>query len=370
MRTKVAHVVWHGSFGGMTRALFQLVRAQKAGSAFDPVVIVANGDSEYFEELRSSGIEVFETGIPSDRHLHRAVAASRVFEQVPIHHFHATETTLALASLLARGSVRVFTHRTGIADHEGLRKARYRIARWYLSRYFHGFSGNTMHACRCASELFAVPLDRWQVTYNGLEFGMHDAVRSPEEIRRELAIGDIPVIGTAADLRDCKRVELLIEASARITTEHRLLVLGDGPLRGDLEALAARLGVADRALFVGVKPRIGDYLRIMDGFALPSTPLESFGNAVVEAMYQRVAPVIYSDSGGMLEHVVDDETGFVVSSVDEMASRLELLIRNAGERRRIGANAHHLVTERYTLPRMVAAYDDLYRVALERAKRR
>jgi glycosyltransferase involved in cell wall biosynthesis len=83
-------------------------------------------------------------------------------------------------------------------------------------------------------------------------------------------------------------------------------------------------------------------------------------------MYQGVATMVCSDGGGLLEHVRDLQTGSVVGSIDEMATRLAELLRDDELRTRLGANGRAFITSRYTLARMIDSYNDLYRVALER----
>ena len=60
----------------------------------------------------------------------------------------------------------------------------------------------------------------------------------------------------------------------------------------------------------------------MDVFALPSGPEESFGNAAVEAMGVGLPTVVFADGGGLVEHVIDGETGFVVRDQAEFVQRL------------------------------------------------
>ena len=103
-------------------------------------------------------------------------------------------------------------------------------------------------------------------------------------------------------------------------------ILGDGEDRPRLEALAARSPAHDRIRFLGMQPHIADWLRALDVFVLPSGPEESFGNAVVEAMACGVPVVVSSDSPAHVEHVDDDQTGFVVRDAAHLAERLADLI--------------------------------------------
>jgi glycosyltransferase involved in cell wall biosynthesis len=367
---KVAHVLWSGSFGGMTRAVYQLIRAQLEGSTYEPVLVLAQGGHHYFDALAEFGVRVIDLGLESDRQLHRARSIAKVFSEFDIHHFHATEMTMVAASLMSGPAVRVFTNRAGFAEHTGMRRMRYAVAGWYLRNHFHGYSGNTFHACRAGERLFGVPLEKWQVTYNGLELSLHDATRGRDEVFAELGIADdgATLIGTAAELRDWKRIDMLIDACALLPHESfHLVVLGSGPSLEKLQRRAVERGIADRTIFPGAVKRVGDYMRAMDVFVLPSTELESFGNAAVEAMYQGTATVVCADGGGLLEHVHDGETGCVVGSIEEMAARLAELGRNAELRDRLGRSGREHITSSYTLSRMIASYNDLYRVAEERA---
>ena len=369
MTTKVAHVLWSGSFGGMTRAVYQLIRAQAEQSTYEPVLVLAKGGHHYFQSLTDYGVRVIDLGLRSDRDLYRALSVAKVFREFDIHHFHATEMTMVGASLLSGSPARVFTNRAGYAEHSGLRRMRYAVAGWYLRNHFHGFSGNTMHACRAGERLFGVPLEKWQVTYNGLEPALHEATRSRAEILDELGIPDdgATLIGKASDLRDWKRVDMLIDACALLPRDsYRLLVLGSGPSLAALTARARERGIADRTVFAGAVKRAGDYMRAMDIFVLPSTALESFGNSAVEAMLQGTATVVCADSPGLLEHVHDGQTGRTVASVDDLSRCLADLGGDAAMRDRLGRNAREHVTTRYTLSNMIESYNELYRVALAR----
>ncbi|MBC8145020.1 MAG: glycosyltransferase [bacterium] len=370
MSIKVAHVLWSGSFGGMTRAVYQLIRAQVEQSTYEPVLVLAKGGNHYFESLKEFGVRVIDLGLDSDKQFYRAGAIAKMLSEFDIHHFHATELTMAAASVLSRGATRVFTNRTGYMQHSGKQRMRYAIAGWYLRNYFHGFSGNTFHACRAGERLFGIPIDRWQVTYNGLEFGLHDAHRERADILAELGLPDdgAMLIGTAAQLRGQKRVDMLIDACALLPHDSfRLIILGSGPAQASLEVLARDRGIADRTLFAGEKTHAGEFINHMDAFILASTEFESFGNAAVEAMYHSVPTIVCNDSPGLLEHVRDGETGFAVSSADDMYARLDELRNDPELGARIGGNARAFITSSYTLPRMIAAYNDLYRVAQERS---
>jgi len=182
-----------------------------------------------------------------------------------------------------------------------------------------------------------------------------------------LSLDDAVIIGTSGQLRDWKRIDLLLRACALLRpSSFWLLVLGDGPARKQLENLANELGIGHRTVFTGMKEQVGDYLSLMDIFVLPSLGLESFGNAAVEAMSQAIPTIVFKDGGGLLEHIEDKVSGYIVSSVDELGQRLKWLMENESLRREVGQHANDFVRSHYSVERMVTSYDALYQLAIDR----
>lgn len=363
MKPQVLHVLWSGNIGGATRAVFQLVRSQVHLSRYSPVLAFAQNSGFYAQEAQQLGCEVINLELTSDKYIHQARRLKRIFERYPVHHFHSAEITSMLASVLSSRAVRVYTHRGGIIDYKGKRKLRYVLAGYFLRRSFHGLSGNTRHASLCGKELFNTNGQIWHTTYNGIDFSLLSPKRSRSEVARELGLQlrDEIVIGTSAQLRDWKRVDLLLHACAQLQAQSfYLLIIGDGPAKAGLEKLARKLGISSRTVFTGLKERVGDYLGLIDIFVLPSLGLESFGNAVVEAMAQTIPAIVFEDGGGLLEHVQDGVNGYVVTSVEDLKGRLQTLIENSLQRTEMGKQAQLYVTQRYTTAAMIAAYDQLY----------
>jgi glycosyltransferase involved in cell wall biosynthesis len=106
----------------------------------------------------------------------------------------------------------------------------------------------------------------------------------------------------------------------------------------------------------------------MDVFCLPSTGLESFGNAAVEAMAAGLPTVVFADGGGLVEHVDDGETGFIVADQHELEATLGRLLSDVELRRRTGEQARRVVRRRYSVAHAAVAYQGLYGSALKRLR--
>lgn len=139
--------------------------------------------------------------------------------------------------------------------------------------------------------------------------------------RARLGLAEAPTIGFLGRLVARKNVETILR-SLRLLAGARALIVGDGPERERLRALAENLGVGDRAVFTGqVDPdRKWDYLRAIDVFCLPSRNLggynfEGFGIAFLEATVAG-APLVGGRSGGIPDVVKHEKTGLLADPDD------------------------------------------------------
>ena len=361
---RVAHCAWSGTIGGAERALHMLVREQAADPLTAPAVVYARG-GPYADRMRALGVPVLVLGGRSPRALARA---ARFLRGYPVHHFHGPEPVLMLPSLACRGARRVYTQRGGAIDPALARdrRLRYGAVGLFLRHGFHAWSGNTAHGARAGAELFGLDPRQVATTHNGIDFGLLEPERPAAEVRAQLGLRDGEfVVGTAATLKDWKRVDRLVRAMAAEGVEPmRALVVGDGPERERLDALARELGVQDRVTFAGLQAHVGDFLQVMDAFALPSSDRESFGNAAVEAMAMGLPTVVFEDCGGVREHVRDGETGLMVPDQEGFAAALRRLRDDRELARRIGAAGREHVRSTYTPAAAAARYRALYERAL------
>jgi glycosyltransferase involved in cell wall biosynthesis len=180
---------------------------------------------------------------------------------------------------------------------------------------------------------------------------------------------DEVVIGAVARLSKEKGLHYLLEAFAAVAGSHpeaRLLLAGEGPERGRLERLAARLGLGERVRFLGEAPheQVPAVLQELDVFAMPST-WEGFGVAALEAEAMEV-PVVASNIHGIPDVVVDGETGLLVPPRDPqaLATALERLASDAGLRRRLGQAGRAFVAEHYSWEENTAQMEALYGAAV------
>ena len=148
-----------------------------------------------------------------------------------------------------------------------------------------------------------------------------------EAKRRELGVPPNKIlVFSAGELIERKNHEVIIRALAKIENEDLYYAIaGKGPLREPLMNLAAKLGVAERVLFLGFRTDIFELYHVADISAFPSK-IEGLGLAGIEAMAAGV-PLVSSNVHGILDYVIDGKTGFAVdpNNVDGYASAIKKL---------------------------------------------
>lgn len=138
------------------------------------------------------------------------------------------------------------------------------------------------------------------------------------------------IVVHTSNFRPVKRVQDVVHVFHKLNQKvpSKLLLVGDGPERNNVEQLCRELGSCADIRFLGKQDAVEEILSVADLFLMPSES-ESFGLAALEAMACRV-PVISSNTGGIPELNIQGETGFLsnVKNVDEMAQNAIKLLSN------------------------------------------
>jgi glycosyltransferase involved in cell wall biosynthesis len=208
--------------------------------------------------------------------------------------------------------------------------------------------------------------------------GLNTAAYAPESVdavaaaRDREALGlraDVPYFVVVGELNPNKRQADAIEALAKMADGDAMLVLvGSGPLRPRLEALAAEQGVADRVRFSGL---IADVPAILAGAtALVSTSArEGLSRSVMEALSLEV-PVVASSARGNRELVADSGRIFDTGDVATLAAALDWFVEHRSEARSLGRAGRRRMVERYDLAPLIRRHEALYaEVLAERSHR-
>lgn len=367
-RYSVLHFLNSGGVGGLEKSTYQLLEALSSDNEFEVGVALAQNDGVYAGKMRDLNISVIDLKLRKGYSARLDREVIRSIKDFDIHHFHILKpNVVALSILSGRRRVRVLTRRGGEHDYMkdyGLKiRVKYVLNRFLIKRYFSGYSGNTAHAADFIVRFLGLKYAKTHVLYNGIDFGqLKPSIGKQEALRRFGLDASEFRVGTACHLVGLKRVDMLIRAFSRCDVSgKRLVIFGKGERSDSLKALAKELGVAGQVTFAGEVHPMGDYLQALDCFVLPTGREESFGNAVVEAMYLRIPSIVMADSPGLLEHVTHGKTGFVAKDESDLADQMVFIHGNPTHARAVGDAASDFVSERYSIQTMVGSYKAFYK---------
>jgi glycosyltransferase involved in cell wall biosynthesis len=209
-----------------------------------------------------------------------------------------------------------------------------------------------------------------ELRVSGLEGGAKIKRQRHDELCGALGLDRTSkLIGVVARLHPVKGHRVLLEAAAqivRVKSKAYFLLVGDGPLRSEIEERLTRLGLSDRVLLLGDRTDVARLLLSFDLFVLPSLQ-EGLPNAVMEAMAAAV-PVVATAVGGTTELIKDGETGFLAppEQAAEITSRILLALSDEKASALMGWRGREHVMKDYSVERMVKSVEQVYRDLTQR----
>ena len=222
--------------------------------------------------------------------------------------------------------------------------------------------------------LYGVPDAKVNVIYAGID--TREFSRAAEDgsgCTARVALG-VPdgnlLLGMAGRFVEGKGHACLLDAMASLIGQGvptTLALVGEGPLRGEMEARARTLGIADQVIFAGFHPNLPAFMAALDVFVMASTCQEVMPLVLMEAM-SAGCPVVATEVGGVSEIVASGRTGLLVPPGD--AAALADALRRVGEdpslRARLREAGHAEVLQRFTLSHKVEEMEQMYLRLLSR----
>lgn len=352
------------ALGGTPRRV-QALAERLDKSRFDPHVLSMMAGGAVAEALRAAGLSVETLGVRGKLDLGAPFRLLSYLRRVRPHVLHAFNFH---ANLLAKVVRRWLSPVPVIIVSEASvesAKPRVRIAldRW-TARWADAHYVNAEAVREKLLSRERVPADRIWTVRTGVNTKAFAPQPPDESLRRRLGIppGE-PVVVAVGRLDKYKGQEFLLKA-LKVAVEggrpYYLLLVGEGPLRPDLQDLAKALGVSDRVVFAGAQDEVAPYLALADCFALTSTE-EGLPGSLLEAMSMTTASLAV-EVGGVGEAIVNGETGYLTRSLDakSLAGRLADILENRAEAKTVGRAAREQVQREFSVERMVRDTELMY----------
>jgi glycosyltransferase involved in cell wall biosynthesis len=356
----IVHVLSSYGVGGQERVALDLAIGQRArGHRVAVISLAPPPDGAMADEFREHGItvdRVAKRGGLDPTLIPRLVMALRRHGADIVH----THNPLPLiygapaARLVRAGAIHTKHGKNpGTRGLIALRRA--------AARLVHAFVAVSETTAEQAREQRDMPLHKLHVIPNGIRLDRYAPdLAARAAARAELGLGDAYVIGTVGRIDTYKNQTMLVRALApRLGRDVRLVIIGEGPARADVEAEVARLADPSSVVLTGRRMDVPKLIHAFDVFAL-SSQSEGLPLVVPEAMAAGL-PIVTTSVGGLPTVVDEGHTGLLVP-VDERAfgQALGRLIDDRALAKQLGTNAREVALARYSSDRMVEAYLDLY----------
>jgi len=357
----ILYLTNHLNIGGITSYVLTLSTGLKKRGHN---IYVASSHGQLFSRFTQEGINYVSIPIKTKKEVSPKILASMfkllyAVKQYNIDIVHSnSRTTGVLGCLLSR--------RTGIphvSTCHGFFKKR------LLRKLFPCWGQKTIAISEQVKEHlikdFSIDEERIKVIHNGIDVEKY-AIRNTQYAirkRKELGLGDGPVVGIVARLSDVKGHTYLIQAMKNVLEsmpQAQLLIVGEGKKKQELVKLVNALEIQKNIFFIPSVTETTEVLSIMDIFVLPSLK-EGLGLSLMEAMASGLA-VIGSDVGGIKSLIQDGNNGLLVKPADSVSLSggiLELL-GNAKKREYFGNNARDFISKNFSQEEMVTQTERVY----------
>ena len=365
----IAHVVYRFDVGGLENGIVNLVNHMPAGRYRHAVVCLAGFGEEFRRRIRRPDVHVVSINKREGKDL---ASYARMWRQLRrlrpaiVHTRNLGTLDMQAAALAAGVRHRVHgEHGWSPADPQGLDPKNLRLRRLCRPLVQRHVAMSQDIARWLVQRVGVAPADVRQI-YNGVDlsrFGPEGprATGLPGPAEGALTIGTVgrldPIKNQLGLLRAFRAI---LDRRPDLRGRLRLIIVGDGPLRGELEEARAALGLGEAAWLAGARGDIPELMRAMDVFVLPSHN-EGISNTILEAMAS-ARPVVAARVGGNPELVVEGVTGALYddSAPSGLEDALLSYVDEPALRRAHGTAGAERVRQHFSLGAMVNGYLDLY----------
>jgi sugar transferase (PEP-CTERM/EpsH1 system associated) len=365
--------------GGLENGIVNLINHMPS-SVFRHAVLAMTQVTEFRHRIQRSDVEFFSLDKPPGQGVWQYPKLFRLFRKLRPHIVHSRNLAAleVQAPAWAAGvPVRIHgEHGRDVGDLDGSNQTYQRVRRLYRPFVQH-YTALSRDLAQYLVDKVGIPKEVITQTCNGVDTTCF--VGAPDGA---LPISGCPfdpaqhwLVGTVGRMQEVKAPVMLARAfvyALRIAPElvarMRLIMVGEGPMRAQAQALIDSAGLAHLAWFAGGRNDIPDVMRGLHVFALPSLA-EGISNTILEAMASGL-PVVATSVGGNADLVTHGQTGYIVPSTDavDMACRLIGLAGNPKQAKDMGRAGRQRVESEFSMQAMMSKYQSVYEQQLHRAQ--
>lgn len=370
-RIRIVHVVYSFSIGGLENVIVQLIN-RLPPQHFEHMVVSLTTISDFKNRIHTPDVQFVELNkapghaIPLYPRIFRLL---REWSPDVVHTCNLAGLEIAPLAWLAGVPLRIHAeHGWDAHDPKGESRRYQRVRKLYRPFVSH-YVAVSDDIDRYLRDRIGVPASRRSLIENGVDTDAFAPGSGPVE-----PVSGCPfhpqhhwIIGTVGRLQTVKNQPLLARAFVRLIQQHpdmaeraRLVIVGEGPLRAEVESTLAAAQLTNLAWLPGARSDVSDILRTFSVFVLPSQA-EGTSCTLQEAMATAL-PVVATAVGGTPKLVEHGATGWLVPPDDEaaLAATLRDCFVNAADGIEKGQCARRVAEQRYGLQAMVKRYAQLF----------
>jgi glycosyltransferase involved in cell wall biosynthesis len=369
-KIKTAFIIDHLDVGGTETQLYLLLKNMDQ-SRFEPVVFCLKEKGAAGAKIEALGIEVklltIEFGF-MPKIINRAGLVLALFWQLKQRNIDVVQTYLITANIFGSMAAKIAGVKVICASERSIRNTDNHdlndrnLVFKFLSRFIDIVSGNSKMVVEYLQKQVKVPENKTICIYNGIQTDIK--VNHNQNIRHQLNVSpDGFLLGIVGRLVPQKNHAMLFKAVARIYKKQpnfKLIVIGDGPRRNELEMMVESLGLSKVISFLGNRSDVRQLLPVLD-LVIQTSNFEGLPNVIMEAMSAGL-PVIATDAGGTKELMVHQETGYLIPCGDEnqLVKKLSELLKNPLKMQKMGSKGKAYIRQYFSINQLVEKTQNLY----------
>jgi sugar transferase (PEP-CTERM/EpsH1 system associated) len=375
----IVHIVYRFAVGGLENGVVNLINGLPHDAWRHSVVSLTDISPDFCDRVTRSDVTYQALGKETG-HLvglyPRLFRLLRGFRPAIVHTRNMAALEAVIPAWAAGVPVRIHgEHGWDTADLDGS-NTQLRWVRRAYSPFVTGYVALSQHLEDYLQRRVGIGRERITQLYNGVDTARFFVRPSGSARAIDCPFGDpsLWLVGTVGRMQRVKDPLNLARAFVRAIerdppsrTRLRLVMVGNGTLRSEIERILNEAGLRELAWLPGERSDVPQIMRSLDCFVLPSVA-EGISNTILEAMASGLT-VIATRVGGNSELVEDGMTGRLVPPADSeaLATRILDYFHHPDVARRHGKAGRNRVQRRFSLDRMVGEYDRLYRRLLERS---
>jgi len=367
----VVHIIYALKSGGLENGLVNIINRTPRQRYRHAIICLTEAD-EFANRITTPNVEIIQLHKKpgNDWGLYwRVWNALRKLKPAIVHTRNFNSLEMQFFAFGLWGVKRVHgEHGRDLNDLDGSNK-KYNIFRKVMRIFVQQYIAVSKDLEAWLRNVVHVPRDRITQIYNGVDLARFERKKEivDQPLPDSFSNQEFIVIGTVGRLAGVKNqlslvraFSLSVESNSHLKDKLKLVIVGGGPMKGQLQQEIENLSRSDSVWLAGERSDIPDLMAQMDVFVLPSLG-EGISNTILEAMAAGL-PIIATRVGGSPELVSDGKNGLLVPVDDDraLADAITALADNKNTREKMGAMSHQKITESFNWQKTVEQYLSIY----------